>query len=82
MEYSQYLHTFKGMYLYIYHEVLGANSVSIFEHRYDTEQCARGAAKPQGMAKVCSSVHCMHLRWEVTTFVIDDEQSTYFQMKI
>ena len=24
----------------------------------------------------------MHLRWEVTTFIIDDEQSTYFQIKI
>ena len=43
---------------------------------------AGGAAKPQGLGKVCSSVHCMHLRWEVTTFIIDDEQSTYFQIKI
>ena len=60
-----------------YHEVLSVKSVSNFPHRYDTQQCARGAAKPQGSAKVCSSVHCMHLRWEVATFVIDDEQSIF-----
>ena len=65
-----------------YHKALSVKSVSNFVNRYMTQQCVGGAAKPQGSAKVCSSVHCMHLRWEVATFVIDDEQSTYFQMKI